>query len=95
MKEKLLICVYSLFLIISCSPERENTDNQSTLKEGKGERYYGGIFRLNESEYIKIFSHTILQMLIHTGLLLRSMKDYSNLMMKIYRLFRVLRKTMK
>jgi len=60
MKEKLLICVYSLFLIISCSPERENTDNQSTLKEGKGERYYGGIFRLNESEYIKnLFPHNI------------------------------------
>ena len=30
------------------------------LREGKGERYYGGIFRLNESEYIKnLFPHNI------------------------------------
>jgi oligopeptide transport system substrate-binding protein len=39
----------------ACSPSQEQTADRSnaTLVEGDGGRYYGGIFRLNETEYIK------------------------------------------
>jgi peptide/nickel transport system substrate-binding protein len=49
-----------MLIFFSCSSEKESRDDQVMLKEGKGERYYGGIFRLNESEYIKnLFPHNI------------------------------------
>lgn len=60
MKFKSVFLVSALFFLYSCSSERENREDQSMLREGKGERYYGGIFRLNESEYIKnLFPHNI------------------------------------
>lgn len=60
MKFKSVFIISALFFLYSCSSERENREDQSMLKEGKGERYYGGIFRLNESEYIKnLFPHNI------------------------------------
>jgi oligopeptide transport system substrate-binding protein len=60
MKFKSVFFISALFFLYSCSSERENGEDQTMLKEGKGERYYGGIFRLNESEYIKnLFPHNI------------------------------------
>jgi len=49
-----------LFSIVSCSKKDENGDEGSILRDARGERYYGGIFRLNESEFIKnLFPHNI------------------------------------
>lgn len=44
--------VLSLFLLSSCSKNDSET-NSNSLKEGLGGRFYGGVFRMNESEYIK------------------------------------------
>lgn len=45
----------AVLLAYACSPSQEQTADRSnsTLVEGEGGRYYGGIFRLNETEYIK------------------------------------------
>jgi len=60
MKFRSVIVITVLISFFSCSSERDNATDQTMLKEGKGERYYGGIFRLNESEYIKnLFPHNI------------------------------------
>ncbi len=60
MKFKSVFFIASLLFFFSCSSEKENRADQVMRKEGKGERYYGGIFRLNESEYIKnLFPHNI------------------------------------
>ncbi len=60
MKFKSIIYISAMLIFFSCSSEKESRDDQVMLKEGKGERYYGGIFRLNESEYIKnLFPHNI------------------------------------
>lgn len=60
MKFKSVLFITVLISFFSCSSERDNATDQTMLKEGKGERYYGGIFRLNESEYIKnLFPHNI------------------------------------
>jgi oligopeptide transport system substrate-binding protein len=40
-------------LFYSCSSGDKKEEASSTLKAGKGNRNYGGVFRLNESEYIK------------------------------------------
>ncbi|MBS0001312.1 MAG: ABC transporter substrate-binding protein, partial [Cyclobacteriaceae bacterium] len=60
MKLKSVILFFFMFILISCSSEKEDSEQQTLLKEGRGERFYGGIFRLNESEYIKnLFPHNI------------------------------------
>jgi len=54
-----LLCVGILSLNQSCKdPEKGN--NEPTSKAAAGGRYYGGTFRLNETEYIKnLFPHSI------------------------------------
>lgn len=60
MRLKSVISFFCLFILLSCSSEKEDSRDRTLLKEGKGDRFYGGIFRLNESEYIKnLFPHNI------------------------------------
>jgi peptide/nickel transport system substrate-binding protein len=42
-----------LVLLGACSGEPSEEQSKSQFKEGKGGRMYGGVFRMNESEYIK------------------------------------------
>ncbi len=48
-------------ILVSCGSNSENSDGtESLLKKANGERYYGGILRINESEYIRnLFPHNI------------------------------------
>ena len=47
------------FLVVSCDGTKKSETSQE-LKSASGGRYYGGVFRLNESEYIKnLFPHNI------------------------------------
>ncbi|MBX9850753.1 MAG: ABC transporter substrate-binding protein [Cytophagaceae bacterium] len=53
-----LLCA-SLFLY-SCTPQPDGSDDPTTLREVKGGKYYGGLFKLNESDYFKnLFPHNI------------------------------------
>lgn len=40
-------------LLAACSGEQAGEQSESQIKAGKGDRMFGGVFRLNESEYIK------------------------------------------
>ena len=54
-----LMIAGGLTLLTSCS-EQDQDKNQDLLEAAKGGRFYGGVFRLNESEYIKnLFPHSI------------------------------------
>ncbi len=55
-----LLSASILVLIFSCSSPDQSEDSSLRLKKAKGDRYYGGVFRLNESEYLKnLFPHNI------------------------------------
>jgi oligopeptide transport system substrate-binding protein len=56
-----LLCIGALALNQSCNTkEKANTDEISTPKATAGGRFYGGTFRLNETEYIKnLYPHSI------------------------------------
>ncbi|MGD9329545.1 MAG: ABC transporter substrate-binding protein, partial [Cyclobacteriaceae bacterium] len=55
-----LLSASILVLIFSCSSPDQTEDSSLRLKKAKGDRYYGGVFRLNESEYLKnLFPHNI------------------------------------
>lgn len=48
------------FLLVSCGGEKKENKESSVLTKAEGDRYYGGILRINESEYIKnLFPHNI------------------------------------
>lgn len=50
--------IIAIFFFSACG--NTSKDTAQTLEEGKGDRYYGGILRINESEYIKnLFPHNI------------------------------------
>ena len=52
----LIICCFS----ISCGGDKNSKSNEGKLTQAQGGRFYGGIFRINESEYIKnLFPHNI------------------------------------
>ncbi|MEM1136793.1 MAG: ABC transporter substrate-binding protein, partial [Bacteroidota bacterium] len=53
MKNLFKIFLLSGFLFSGCTPNNAPEDSIYQLKETKGGRYYGGVFKLNESEYIK------------------------------------------
>ncbi|MBC7921989.1 MAG: ABC transporter substrate-binding protein [Ferruginibacter sp.] len=52
--KRLPVCISCLLLFFSaCNPSNPSTEASQQPKEAKGGRTYGGVFRLNESEYIK------------------------------------------
>jgi oligopeptide transport system substrate-binding protein len=56
MKKSLYLCVTALSLLVTgCTSSQEGQQENPDVeaKEGAGGRYYGGVFRVNESEYIK------------------------------------------
>jgi peptide/nickel transport system substrate-binding protein len=59
-KSFLLLSTIIFMLLYSCSTPDASDDKTETLVKAKGDRYYGGVFRLNESEYLKnLFPHNI------------------------------------
>ncbi len=62
MKKLFIVAFLSSLLLYSCSSStQESGDSTNKLVEAKGGRYYGGVFRVNESEYIKnLFPHSII-----------------------------------
>lgn len=52
LKNILFPCLFT-FLLFSCNKSEKNTDTPSQNSEAKGGRFYGGVLRLNETEYIK------------------------------------------
>jgi len=61
MKKLFLLLPTSIFILLfSCSSPDKPDDGSESLIKAKGDRYYGGVFRLNESEYLKnLFPHNI------------------------------------
>jgi oligopeptide transport system substrate-binding protein len=52
--KRILIYFSSITLFLSaCNNSNTRSDKDNLPQEAKGGRYYGGVFRLNESEYIK------------------------------------------
>ncbi|KXX67903.1 ABC transporter substrate-binding protein [Flammeovirga sp. SJP92] len=55
--KKLIAITFSLLTLITfigCTPgDSDNKSEENTLTPAKGNKYYGGVFRVNESEYIK------------------------------------------
>ena len=50
---RLSVYVSCLLFFSSCNQSNPNTEAPQRLKEAKGGRTYGGVFRLSETEYIK------------------------------------------
>jgi len=49
-----------LLTALSCGKSENEENKELTFTKGKGDRYYGGILRINESEYIRnLFPHNI------------------------------------
>lgn len=53
MKRQLIFLAFLLLSIFSCQKSDDGGVIENELRPAKGGRYYGGVFRLNESEYIK------------------------------------------
>ena len=57
---KIFTCFLAAIFFLGCTSDRGSTDSVDGLVQAKGDRFYGGIFRINESEYIKnLFPHNI------------------------------------
>jgi peptide/nickel transport system substrate-binding protein len=53
-------CLLIIGVLLGCNPGTDNTLTDFTIKPVAGDRYSGGIFRMNESEYFKnLFPHNI------------------------------------
>jgi peptide/nickel transport system substrate-binding protein len=52
---KRILIYFSGFILLfsSCNNSNTHSDSEQQPREAKGGRFYGGIFRLNESEYVK------------------------------------------
>jgi len=57
---KVFIYFFTAIFLFGCGGSGDSTDSMDGLKKANGGRFYGGIFRINESEYIKnLFPHNI------------------------------------
>lgn len=57
---KIFIFLFTCFLFISCGGDKNSKNSDGELRQGEGGKFLGGIFRINESEYIKnLFPHNI------------------------------------
>ena len=60
MKRNAAFFLIPLIFLLSCGTETEENNQGEVLVQAKGDRLFGGVFRLNESEYIKnLFPHNI------------------------------------
>lgn len=60
-KQFVVIGLSVLFLLTGCGNRQESKTKQSSLTTAQGGKYYGGVLKLNESEYIKnLFPHSII-----------------------------------
>lgn len=54
-----ILFIISVFLL-SCGGNNNSKESKGGLVQAEGDRFYGGVFRINESEYIKnLFPHNI------------------------------------
>jgi len=57
---KISIFIFFTVLIFSCSQDKNENSKEGKLRSAEGGKFYGGVFRINESEYIKnLFPHNI------------------------------------
>ncbi len=58
---KIIFSVIAFGILFSCGGNQtQEESDEGGLKEAKGNKFYGGVFRINESEYIKnLFPHNI------------------------------------
>jgi oligopeptide transport system substrate-binding protein len=61
MRKVLLIMLCAGLSLYSCTPTNDgDATDQEALREAKGGKYYGGLFKVNESDYFKnLFPHNI------------------------------------
>ena len=61
MKRQLFFLALLLLSFTACQQSDDGETIENELRPAKGGRHYGGVFRLNESEYIKnLFPHSII-----------------------------------
>ncbi|GAB4330266.1 MAG: ABC transporter substrate-binding protein [Flammeovirgaceae bacterium] len=61
MKKLSLAIVAALLILSGCNKTESESENTEKLTPANGGKFYGGVFRLNESEYIKnLFPHSII-----------------------------------
>jgi peptide/nickel transport system substrate-binding protein len=57
---KISIFIFFAVLIFSCSQDKNENSKEGKLRSAEGGKFFGGVFRINESEYIKnLFPHNI------------------------------------
>lgn len=57
---KILIFLVLFIALISCGDNNNSNDSKEGLSQAEGDKFFGGVFRINESEYIKnLFPHNI------------------------------------
>ncbi|MGB0522348.1 MAG: ABC transporter substrate-binding protein [Flammeovirgaceae bacterium] len=85
MKKYTLPLIFCICFLLGCGPDESTDTPGKTLIPTKGNRFYGGVFNLNESEYIKnlfplniidIYSYRVASQ-IYEGLLKFDHKDLS------------------
>jgi oligopeptide transport system substrate-binding protein len=60
MKKVLIALLSANIALFSCGTGNDSQTNESTQIPGKGGKFYGGVFKVNESDYIKnLFPHNI------------------------------------
>ena len=60
MKRTIFIFSTLIIFLYGCGSGPDEKEHDGVLTEAAGDRFYGGIFRLNESEYLKnLFPHNI------------------------------------
>ncbi|MEN7547704.1 ABC transporter substrate-binding protein [Rapidithrix thailandica] len=56
-----IICIVGFCILSACNQQPNQENPNVELTEAKGGKFYGGVFRLNEPEYIKnLFPHSII-----------------------------------
>ncbi|MCU0429449.1 MAG: ABC transporter substrate-binding protein [Cytophagaceae bacterium] len=85
MKNSILAVVLASIFLGGCNDSKDAADNPNALVEAKGGKYYGGVFVVNESDYIKnLFPHNMVDAIsyrvasqVYEGLMKFEQKDLS------------------
>ncbi len=57
---RILIIISICFFCYSCNSDNSSGSDRANFRQAKGGKFYGGVFRINETEYIKnLFPHNI------------------------------------